>query len=262
MQQPNSSAPDVGDSANGGTPRHVAIIMDGNNRWAKHRGLPGHEGHRAGEKAVQRVIRGCLDQGVEILTLFAFSSENWRRPEDEVRHLMALFLNALSERVGELQRHRVGLRFIGERSAFSEPLQHAMAVAEAATADHQALTLVVAANYGGQWDMARAARRLAEQVAAGSLALDDINADTMQAEIELGDLPPPDLLIRTGGEYRLSNFLLWQAAYSELYFSPALWPDFDEQALAEAITAYAGRQRRFGRSGDQIDALNGRDTTC
>ncbi|WP_111656130.1 polyprenyl diphosphate synthase [Isoalcanivorax indicus] len=227
-------------------PRHVAIIMDGNNRWAKARGLPGAEGHRAGEQAVQVVIRGCAARGIEALTLFAFSSENWTRPEDEVQHLMQLFLRALAERVAELHDNGIRLCFIGEREAFSEDLQRGMAEAEALTAANQAMTVAVAVNYGGQWDMARAARRLAQRVAAGELAPAQIDEQAVAAQLCLAELPPPDLLIRTGGEHRISNFLLWQAAYSELYFSPVLWPDFDDRALAMALQDYAGRQRRFG----------------
>lgn len=227
-------------------PRHVAIIMDGNNRWARARGLPGAEGHRAGEQAVQAVIRGCAERGIEVLTLFAFSSENWSRPDEEVRHLMQLFLRALGERVAELHDNGIRLRFIGERGAFSEDLQRGMAEAEALTAANQAMTVAVAVNYGGQWDIAHAARRLAERVAAGELAPAQIDEQALAAQLCLADLPPPDLLVRTGGEHRISNFLLWQAAYSELYFSPVLWPDFDDQAMAMALQDFAGRQRRFG----------------
>ena len=233
-------------------PRHVAIIMDGNNRWARARGLPGAEGHKAGEAAVQAVIRRCAELGIDALTLFAFSSENWRRPEDEVQHLMRLFLQALGERVAELHENRVRLRFIGERSAFSDDLQKGMAESEALTADNGGLTVAVAVNYGGQWDMARAARCLAEDVAAGRLAPDAIDEHAVAVHLSLADLPPPDLLIRTGGECRISNFLLWQAAYSELCFTPVLWPDFDDQALAAALTDYAGRQRRFGGREEEI----------
>ncbi|AJD48828.1 undecaprenyl pyrophosphate synthetase [Isoalcanivorax pacificus W11-5] len=261
MQDNRSKAPDVDSVKASGVPRHVAIIMDGNNRWARRRGLPGHEGHRAGERAVQSVISGCARRGVEVLTLFAFSSENWRRPEDEVRHLMGLFMEALGDRVRELHEHRIRLRFIGERSAFSAPLQQGMAAAEQLTADNKGMVLAIAVNYGGQWDVTQAARRLAEDVAAGRLAAAGIDEHAVQGYLALGDLPPPDLLIRTGGECRLSNFLLWQAAYSELFFSPLLWPDFNEQALAEALRDYAGRQRRFGRSGEQVAGPD-EDTTC
>lgn len=254
--QPRSSAPDL-DSHQGTVPRHVAIIMDGNNRWARKQGLPGEEGHRAGEKAVQEIIRQAARHGVEVLTLFAFSSENWRRPQAEVNHLMALFLKALGGRVNELHEKDVRIRFIGDRSAFSAELQQGMNDAEALTAANGRMTVAIAVNYGGQWDIAQAARQLAEQVAAGTLAPEQVNEDTLGRCISLGDLPLPDLLIRTGGDQRISNFLLWQLAYSELYFSPLLWPDFDAEAFAAALQDYAGRQRRFGRSGEEVASLKG-----
>lgn len=256
IDQARSHAPDL-DSHQGKQPRHVAIIMDGNNRWARRHGLPGEEGHRAGEHTVQAVIRQAAHQGIEALTLFAFSSENWRRPEDEVAHLMALFLQALGERVEELHGHSVRIRFIGDRSAFSQGLQEGMAEAEALTANNQRMTLVIAVNYGGQWDIAHAARQLANKVARGDMSPEQINQDAMAAEMAMADLPPPDLLIRTGGDQRISNFLLWQLAYSELYFSPLLWPDFDAEALDLALQDYAGRQRRFGRSGEEVARLKG-----
>ena len=261
MQENRSSAPDIDSLKAAGIPRHVAIIMDGNNRWARRRGLPGFEGHRAGERAVQAVISVCARKKVEVLTLFAFSSENWRRPEDEVRHLMGLFLEALDERVRELHEHNIRLRFIGARDAFSQPLQQGMAAAEQLTADNKGMVLAIAVNYGGQWDITQAAQQLAEDVAAGRRTPQEITAEALQGRLMLGDLPAPDLLIRTGGECRLSNFLLWQAAYSELFFSPLLWPDFDERALADALKDYAGRQRRFGRSGEQLAAQD-EDSTC
>ncbi|MBF1800395.1 polyprenyl diphosphate synthase [Alloalcanivorax profundimaris] len=253
---PDSSAPDI-DSHRGAMPRHLAIIMDGNNRWARRRGLPGADGHRAGERTVQKVIRRAARHGVEVVTLFAFSSENWRRPEDEVNHLMGLFVNALGERVDELHGNGVRLRFIGDRDAFAEPLRAGMAEAEARTAGNDRMTLVVAVNYGGQWDLAQAAAVLARDVRDGKLDPADIDAAALDARVSTADLPPLDLLIRTGGERRLSNFLLWQAAYAELYFTPALWPDFDGDALDAALEDYAGRQRRFGRSGEQVDAPDG-----
>lgn len=256
MKNLSSSAPDI-DSHQSPVPRHVAIIMDGNNRWARQRGLPGSEGHRAGEQAVQDVIRFCAGQGVELLTLFAFSSENWRRPPEEVRHLMSLFLTALDKRVQELHERKVRLRFIGEREAFSEELQQGMARAEALTAAHRHMTVAIAVDYGGQWDIARAARELALQVMAGELQPEQIDAARLQAEVSLGDCPPVDLLIRTGGEQRLSNFLLWQTAYAEFWFTPVLWPDMDEQEFARAFAEYAGRQRRFGRSGEDLAVVKG-----
>jgi undecaprenyl diphosphate synthase len=231
--------------------------MDGNNRWARARGLPGAEGHRAGEQAVQSVIRAVAERGIEVVTLYAFSSENWRRPEDEVSHLMSLFLKALAGRVAELHDNRVRLRFIGERSAFSAELQQGMADAEALTSENDRMTVVVAVNYGGQWDIAEAAKALARQVAAGSLQVEEISAERLATAVCMADLPLPDLLIRTGGEQRLSNFLLWQAAYSELWFTPVLWPDFDAAMLDQALVDYAGRQRRFGRSGEEVASLKG-----
>jgi len=253
--QPVSTAPDATAQA-GSCPRHVALIMDGNNRWAKARGLPGTEGHRAGEQALRDLVEFAARAKIEVLTVFAFSSENWRRPADEVAALMQLFLMALEVRVQELDKARIRLRFIGDRSAFSEPLQAGMLKAEALTAAHQRMTLVIAVNYGGQWDMAQAARRLAGQVAAGELMPDAITAETLGAQVELADEPPVDLLIRTGGELRVSNFVLWQAAYAEYYFSDALWPDFGHQHLQAALDEFAQRQRRFGRTSEQIEALH------
>lgn len=253
---PVSSAADI-DSHDGRVPKHIAIIMDGNNRWAKKQGLPGEEGHRAGEGAVQALIRHAAKREIQVLTLFAFSSENWRRPPDEVAHLMSLFLQALSGRVDELHEHGVRIRFIGERSAFSAPLQQGMADAEQKTVNNTRMTVVIAVNYGGQWDIANAAKTLAEKVERGEIRAEEVTPETLADAISLSDLPLPDLLIRTGGDQRISNFLLWQLAYSELYFSPLLWPDFDPAALDEALQDYAGRQRRFGRSGDEVAALQG-----
>lgn len=247
----SSSAPDI-DTSQGKNPRHIAIIMDGNNRWARQRSLPGAEGHKAGEAAVQATIEACAEQGIEALTLFAFSSENWRRPEDEVQHLMSLFLSALQKRVAELNQNNVRLRFMGAREAFSESLQQGMAEAEALTANNLGLTVVVAVNYGGQWDIAEAARQVAKQVEAGAIKADDVTDSYVAQFIQLADLPAVDLLIRTGGEFRVSNFVLWQLAYSELYFSPVLWPDFNADTLSQAINEYKGRQRRFGRSGVEV----------
>ena len=252
----HSSAPDI-DSHQGELPRHVAIIMDGNNRWARKQGLPGEEGHRAGETTVQTIIRSAAERGIEALTLFAFSSENWRRPQGEVDHLMALFLKALGGRVEELHGHGVRIRFIGDRSAFAEDLQKGMADAEALTGDNPRMTVVIAVNYGGQWDIAQAARQLAIQVEQGGITPDQITAEVLGQHVAMADLPLPDLLIRTGGDQRISNFLLGQLAYSELFVSPLLWPDFDADAFAAALQDYAGRQRRFGRSGEEVAGLKG-----
>ncbi|WP_062810546.1 polyprenyl diphosphate synthase [Alcanivorax sp. NBRC 102028] len=254
--QPHSSAPDI-DSYQGVVPRHVAIIMDGNNRWARKHGVPGEEGHRAGEATVQAIIRQAAQRGLEALTLFAFSSENWRRPQAEVDHLMALFLKALAGRVEELHSHEVRIRFIGDRGAFSQGLQDGMTQAEVLTGNNTRMTVVIAVNYGGQWDIAHAARQLAAKVAEGEMEVDQIDAEAMAPYLSMADLPPPDLLIRTGGDQRISNFLLWQLAYSELFFSPLLWPDFDADAFDAALQDYAGRQRRFGRSGEEVASLNG-----
>ncbi|MFG1489851.1 isoprenyl transferase [Oceanospirillum sp. HFRX-1_2] len=234
-------------------PRHIAIIMDGNNRWAKKRFLPGIAGHKAGADAVRAVIRGCVDQGVEVLTLFAFSSENWQRPQKEVNALMELFLISLRREVKKLHKYNIRLRIIGDKAGFSPEIQQAIADAEALTEGNCGLQLNVAANYGGRWDIVHAAQQLAQQVAEGKLKPEEITESLFDQTISLGDLPPPDLCIRTAGEQRISNYLLWQFAYSEFYYSPLLWPDFKEQALAEAIEDFAGRQRRFGKTSEQVE---------
>ncbi|MCY1283977.1 Ditrans,polycis-undecaprenyl-diphosphate synthase [compost metagenome] len=235
-------------------PRHVAIIMDGNNRWAKKRLLPGVAGHKAGVDAVRAVIEACAESGVEVLTLFAFSSENWQRPAEEVGALMELFLTALRREVRRLHVNGIRLRIIGDRSRFHPELQAAMAKAEATTAGNSRFILQVAANYGGQWDIVQAARHLAQEVGAGRLRAEDISPELLQAQLVTADLPLPDLCIRTGGEHRISNFLLWQLAYSELYFSDLLWPDFKHEAMRKALASYATRQRRFGKTSEQVEA--------
>lgn len=235
-------------------PRHVAIIMDGNNRWAKKRLLPGVAGHKAGVGAVRAVVKTCAEAGVEVLTLFAFSSENWQRPVDEVGALMELFLMALRHEVRKLDRNGIRLRIIGDRSRFHPELQAAMREAENLTAGHKGLLLQVAANYGGQWDITQAAQRLAREVQAGHLAPDEITAELIQGCLTTGEQPMPDLCIRTGGEHRISNFLLWQLAYAELYFSDLYWPDFKSAAMREALADYATRQRRFGKTSEQVEA--------
>jgi undecaprenyl diphosphate synthase len=227
-------------------PQHIAIIMDGNNRWAKRRGLPGSAGHRAGMEAIRNVLKACNEQGVRVLTLFAFSSENWGRPRGEVRYLLALFMRYLRNETRSLHKDGIRIRFIGERYRFSKRLQRLMSEAEALTADNTETTLVIAADYGGRWDIARAARRIAERLAAGEIGPDDIAPEMIDDEICLKDLPAPDLCIRTGGDHRVSNFLLWQFAYSELYFTETLWPDFGAQDLAAALEDFSGRERRFG----------------
>ena len=240
------------------TPRHVAIIMDGNGRWAKRRFLPRPAGHSAGVSAVRKTVEQCIARGVEVLTLFAFSSENWRRPAQEVSLLMDLFIASLERETQKLHQNGVRLRVIGDRTAFAPALQQRMAASEALTRQNDRLDLVIAANYGGRWDIAQAARRLAEKVERGELRSDEIDAPLLESELALADLPEPDLFIRTGGEQRISNFLLWQLAYTELYFTPLLWPDFDARAFEEALQSFANRQRRFGYTGDQIESLTQR----
>ena len=240
-----------------GLPRHVAIIMDGNGRWAKKRMLPRVAGHRAGVETVRQVVKACAEKGIEVLTLFAFSSENWRRPAKEVSLLMELFLSALQRESKRLHGNNVRLRIIGELTAFAPRLQEEVARAEELSRDNTGLTLVIAANYGGRWDVVQAARRLGRQIESGSLQAGDITPDLFESQLVLQGLPEPDLFIRTGGEQRISNFLLWHLAYSELYFTDTLWPDFDAQAFEEALVSYAGRQRRFGRTGDQVELVRG-----
>ncbi|MEJ2618667.1 MAG: isoprenyl transferase [Candidatus Thiodiazotropha sp.] len=233
-------------------PRHVAIIMDGNGRWAKKRGLPRYAGHPAGVESVRRVVEACVARKIPVLTLFAFSSENWRRPAKEVNLIMDLFIRSLKKEVKRLNRNQVKLRVIGDRSGFSQKLQNQIGEAEQQTESNQGLLLQVAANYGGRWDIAQAARCVAESVATGALLPDQVDEQTLAQHLSFADLPEPDLFIRTGGEKRISNFLLWQCAYTELYFTDLLWPDFDDQALEAAIQDYSGRQRRFGRTGEQV----------
>ncbi|WP_424681291.1 polyprenyl diphosphate synthase [Frateuria sp. YIM B11624] len=233
-------------------PRHIAIVMDGNGRWAKARLRPRSFGHNAGRKAVREVVEGCLRQGVEALTLFAFSSENWRRPDEEVGALMELFLRALDKEVDELHEQGVRLRFIGDLTAFNAELRKRMELAMARTAGNLKLALNVAVNYGGRWDIVHAARQAAIAVAQGELQVDEIDEARLGGFTSLAELPPLDLFIRTGGEVRVSNFLLWQIAYAELYFTDTLWPDFDQACLARAIEDFARRERRYGKTGEQV----------
>ena len=235
-------------------PRHVAIIMDGNNRWAKKRFLPCVAGHKAGVDAVRAVVEVCAEAGVEVLTLFAFSSENWQRPAAEVGALMELFLLALRREAKKLDQNGIRLSIIGDRSRFHPELQAAMAAAEARTAHHNKFLLQVAANYGGQWDIVQAAQQLARSVQQGELQPEQINAERLQSCLSTAQQPLPDLCIRTGGERRISNFLLWQLAYSELYFSDLFWPDFKHQAMRDALADFASRQRRFGKTSEQVAA--------
>lgn len=226
--------------------------MDGNGRWAEARGEPRTAGHRAGIEPVRRTIRECARLGVRALTLFAFSSENWRRPETEVATLMALFMDALDREVEELHSNGVRLRIIGNRQRLAVRLQQRIAEAESRTAANTRLDLQVAVSYGGRWDLVEAARRLAERAASGALRPGDIDEAALAAELQLADLPDPDLFIRTGGDHRVSNFLLWNIAYAELFFTDTLWPDFDERVLAEAIADFESRERRFGLTTRQL----------
>ena len=233
------------------TLRHVAIIMDGNNRWAKQRGMAGVSGHKVGVERIRDVMSACQELGIEVLTLFAFSSENWKRPPIEVDARMSLFLLYLKKEARELHKKGVRLRVIGNRNRFSPAIQKAIEAAEEATRDGKT-TLVIAADYGGRWDIAQAAKRAAEEVTAGRLVADDITEELLHRYTSMADLPELDLLIRTGGEIRISNFLLWQSAYAELYFSDKLWPDFDGAELHAAAAAFKERQRRFGLTSEQI----------
>ncbi len=241
-------------------PRHIAIIMDGNGRWAQQRRRPRIIGHRAGARAVRSCVEFCLQHGIEALTLFAFSSENWNRPQDEVGGLMKLFLGALEREVDELHRLGARLRFIGERSRFEGPLLARLQAAEALTAGNTRLHLNIAASYGGRQDIADAARSLARDVAAGRLLPEQIDEAALNARVALADLPAPDLFIRTGGEIRISNFLLWQLAYTELWFTETLWPDVDAATLQGAIDDYARRERRFGLTGAQVATTASKET--
>ncbi len=234
--------------------------MDGNNRWARKHKMPGPAGHRAGVEAVRSVLRACRDHGVEVLTLFAFSSENWGRPLPEVRALLALLSRYLRTEVRELHRDGIRLRFIGERSRFSPRLQRLMQQSEQLTAGNREATVVIAVDYGGQWDIAQAAQKLAREVQAGRLRPEEIDASLLDRNVSISDLPRPDLCIRTGGDARISNFMLWQFAYSELYFTEVLWPDFGELEFARALADYGKRERRFGlREPDGLTAGVGQD---
>jgi undecaprenyl diphosphate synthase len=236
------------------SPQHVAIIMDGNGRWARSRGMPRVAGHRASVKVVRKLVEECAARGVQYLTLFAFSSENWRRPADEVGILMGLFLDALVREVADLHRNRVRLRFIGDREQLGPELKQRMLDAEALTGLNSGLGLMVAVAYGGRWDISQACRSLAADVAAGKLAASDIGEEAIAARLALHDVPDPDLLIRTGGEQRISNFLLWNLAYTELYFSEVLWPEFSPEHLQAAFDHYTQRERRFGMTSAQLKA--------
>jgi undecaprenyl diphosphate synthase len=233
-------------------PRHIAIIMDGNGRWARQRHMPRTYGHKKGVDATRRSISFFARAGVKHLTLFAFSSENWNRPQEEVTSLMGLFVTSLQKNTRELNSNGIRIRFIGDRSAFSDKLVAQIEESESITANNTQMILNVAANYGGQWDILQAVQTLAQQVENQQLSANQINSEMLASHLSLADSPDPDLFIRTGGETRISNFLLWQLAYSELFFSDVLWPDFSEQEMQQALDNFAGRQRRFGKTGDQL----------
>lgn len=251
MRKPSAQDPE----APARLPRHIAIIMDGNNRWMKQQGGSGLSGHRAGAEAARRTIRLCVDRGIECLTLFAFSSENWQRPSKEVSGLMGLFAQFLQlSEVRQLHNSNVRLRFIGSRERFDPKLLKAIEKSERLTAANTGLVLSIAADYGGRWDIANAAKQLAQDVQKGLLDPSDIDEAALHRYTAASDLPPPDLGIRTGGELRISNFLLWQIAYTELYFTNTLWPDFDAAELDLALADFARRQRRYGKLSEQVEA--------
>jgi len=237
-------------------PRHLAVIMDGNGRWAERRNRPRSLGHRAGVRAVQVCLEFCLEEGIEALTLFAFSSENWNRPADEVGALMKLFLRMLDHEVDELHRRGARIGFIGDRGGFPETIRNKMAQAESLTAGNTAIRLNIAAGYGGRWDIAQAARALARAAVAGDIAVDAIDEAALARGLALADQPEPDLFIRTGGDVRISNFLLWQLAYTELWFTETLWPDLDRATLSRALDDFASRERRFGLTSAQVGTGN------
>ena len=233
-------------------PKHIAIIMDGNGRWAEARGLPRHAGHKEGVRPVRLCIEECARRKIEALTLFAFSSENWQRPAVEVGSLMQLFLDAIDREVEELHRNGVRLRFIGDRQALSVKLQARMAASEELMAGNPGLKLQVAVSYGGRWDIVQAARKLAAAVASGALRIEAIDEARFARELSLGDIPDPDLFIRTGGDHRISNFLLWNLAYTEIHVCDVLWPDFEVLHFESALAAFAGRERRYGLTREQL----------
>jgi len=237
----------------GNLPKHIAIIMDGNGRWAKQRGLPRIAGHRAGVKALQNIVNFSATEGIDVLTVYAFSSENWKRPRTEVSMLMELFNTSLRQRFRDLHDNNVRLRFIGDLSLFPARLRKSMADAGNLTTNNTGLELVIAVNYGGRWDITNAFKVLNKKISDNSINIEDINEALIGEFMCLSDLPEPDLFIRTGGEKRISNYLLWQLAYTELYFDDCLWPDFGTESMQKALEWYAGRERRFGRTSEQIE---------
>jgi undecaprenyl diphosphate synthase len=238
-------------------PGHVAIIMDGNGRWAKQRFLPRVAGHRRGVEAVREVVRRSIERGVKFLTLFAFSSENWRRPPDEVSILMDLFLRALEQELAKLHNNGIRFRVVGDLTPFDSRIRNLIAAGESQTAGNTSLTLTIAANYGGRWDIAQAAHAYYREHPEALASATPVTPDAIAPYLAMGYAPEPDLFIRTGGEKRVSNFLLWQLAYTELHFTDMLWPDFDGAALDAAIASYATRERRFGRTSEQLTTSSG-----
>lgn len=236
-------------------PRHVAIIMDGNGRWARQRSKPRHSGHRAGAKAVRRTVEIAAEAGVECLTLFAFSSENWSRPRDEVSRLMGLFVESLRREVDELHHNNVQLKFVGALDELSSGLRAKIVKAEQKTTANSGLKLTIAVAYGGRWDIVEASKVVFQRIQSGEIDIDELTEAEFAAAMQLGGLPDPDLLIRTGGEQRISNFLLWNLAYTELYFSDVLWPDFDNEHFGLALQHFASKQRRYGHTGDQVEVV-------
>lgn len=227
-------------------PRHIAIVMDGNGRWAKQRNLPRIAGHKVGVDSVRAIVESCSNKGVEVLSLFAFSSENWNRPTREVNFLMRLFLQTINKEIPRFQKHNIRFQYIGDLSAVDQKLQARFNKAQEVTSQNTGLRLIIALNYSGRWDITQAVRKLGSEIENGTLKAQDITSEKIAKNICLSELPEPDLFIRTSGELRLSNFMLWQLAYTELYFTDIFWPDFREAAFEEALTAYATRDRRFG----------------
>jgi undecaprenyl diphosphate synthase len=243
-------------SAQASNPSHVCIIMDGNGRWAKKRLMPRNYGHRKGVETTRRCVEFLASAGVKHLTLFAYSSENWKRPNDEVNHLMELFMQSLQRYTEELHGKGLRIRFIGNRTQFQHKNHHFIHQTQQKTADNLGMTLHIAANYGGQWDIVDAARKLAVRVRDGEISVDQIDAEHLAEGLSTGDVPDPDLFIRTGGDQRISNFLLWQLAYTEFYFCDCLWPDFNEKEMQLALDEFRRRQRRFGKTGEQVEVAN------
>ena len=241
---------EVTDTAN--IPGHIAIIMDGNGRWAKNRNRPRSMGHQAGLKSLRACIEQCVYLGVSTLTVFAFSSENWKRPAGEVSRLMELFLRALNKEAHELHQNGIRIKFIGDKAAFKPAIQQKMVEAEVLTANNTRMLTNIAVNYGGRWDITQAAKSMAIAISEGKLKADDLDEAVFSQFLALAESPDPDLFIRTGGEMRISNFLLWQSAYTEFYFTATLWPDFDKAELDKAVSAYQSRERRFGRTSEQV----------